>query len=175
MPGIRIFGAAALFALAAACSHAQTVKPTTPVATPAPAPRPVVAVAPESPAPVATPVEVPPALNPIYFDFDKAVIHTDDATALEAIGQYLLRHVDRVVTIAGHCDERGTVEYNIALGDRRAVAARDFLVRIGVDGTRIKTISYGEARPADPGHDEQAWAKNRRDELQIEQKQRAEK
>ncbi|HEX9107436.1 MAG TPA: OmpA family protein, partial [Longimicrobiales bacterium] len=67
----------------------------------------------------------------------------------------------------GHCDERGTVEYNLALGERRAEVAKNYLVSLGIKESRIKTISYGKSKPADPGHDESAWAKNRRDEFVV--------
>ena len=154
-------------ALLVGCAH-QEVKPTpAPVAkSAAGAPAPVVAETPR-PGEPAAPLEVKPTLDPIHFDFDKSDIHPEDTNILVALGNYLLEHKDRFLTIAGHCDERGTVEYNIAFGDRRASVARDYLVRLGVDFNRIRTISYGEAIPADSGHDETAWAKNRRDEFQV--------
>jgi len=121
----------------------------------------------------ATETELRPSLEPIHFDFDKSLIHTEDATTLERIGRYLLGNPDRTIVVSGHCDDRGTVEYNVALGDRRAVVAREFLVKLGIDPVRIHTISYGEAKPVDAGQDESAWARNRRDEFQLELKQRA--
>jgi peptidoglycan-associated lipoprotein len=157
--------------LALGCAH-QEVKPTpAPTSKAAPA-APTAAVA-EAPTPVAPAAETRPTLTPIYFEFDRADLHADDTQILATLGEYLLAHTEGLLTIAGHCDERGTIEYNIALGDRRAVAARDYLVRLGIDASRVKTISYGEAKPADEGHDEAAWAKNRRDEFQVERKQRA--
>ena len=114
-----------------------------------------------------------PALEPIHFDFDQAQIQPSDENELAAIGSYLVAHLRPLLTISGHCDERGTVEYNIALGDRRAQAARAYLVRMGVSGSRIKTISYGKARPLETGHDEQASAKNRRDEFELRAAQQA--
>jgi peptidoglycan-associated lipoprotein len=72
-----------------------------------------------------------------------------------------------MVQIQGHCDERGTVEYNLALGEKRASAAKDYLVGMGINPDRLSTISYGEERPANPGHNEAAWAQNRRDEFKI--------
>ncbi len=114
-----------------------------------------------------------PGLDPIHFGFDDALIRPQDQSILTAIGDYLASHVRPALTISGNCDERGTVEYNIALGDRRAQAARDYLVRMGVHANRIKTISYGKEHPLDPGHDEQAWAKNRRDDFELAGAQRA--
>ena len=77
-------------------------------------------------------------------------------------GMWLRDNPDVNVTIEGHCDERGTVEYNLALGDRRAESAKAYLVNLGIPASRIETVSYGEERPVDPGHNEAAWARNRR-------------
>jgi peptidoglycan-associated lipoprotein len=163
----------ALALLAIGCSHAQDIKPT---------PAPAVAKAPvPPPAPAAAPVPCPscsvllPPLAMIHFGFDDVVLHEEDLVIVNAIGDYLQKVAATTVTIAGHCDERGTVEYNIALGDRRAQAAKEYLVRLGLDPARARTISYGEARPLDTGHNESAWARNRRAEFQIEEKQRAAK
>jgi peptidoglycan-associated lipoprotein len=104
-------------------------------------------------------------LNPVHFDFDRADIRAGDREILTRHGEYLTDNPSVRVTIEGHCDERGTVEYNLALGERRARAARDFLESYGVSGSRMETISYGKERPADPGHDESAWARNRRAEF----------
>jgi peptidoglycan-associated lipoprotein len=120
----------------------------------------------------ATAADHVPSLAPIHFDYDNAVIHPDDETRLAALGEYLVRHPGPALTVSGYCDERGTVEYNIALGDRRAQAARGYLMRIGVRGMRIQTISYGQSRPIAHGHDEAAWAQNRRDEFQLQDGQR---
>ncbi len=106
-------------------------------------------------------------LKPIYFDFDRFFIREDAKPVLDAIARWLKKH-DRVkVRIQGHCDERGTNEYNIALGQRRANSARDYLVTMGIAPSRLSTISYGEERPVDPGHNEEAWAKNRRAAFEI--------
>lgn len=105
----------------------------------------------------------------IYFDFDKSFIRDDAKPVLEKLASYMKGHKNVRIQIEGHCDERGTNEYNFALGERRAQAAKNYLTDLGVDGTRIKTISYGEERPADPGHNESAWAKNRRDVFVIEE------
>jgi peptidoglycan-associated lipoprotein len=98
----------------------------------------------------------------IYFDTDKFNIDDADAASLRTQAQWLARYPAKRATIEGHCDERGTREYNIALGQRRAVAARDYLVSLGVDGSRLNTVSYGKERPVALGSDEESWAKNRR-------------
>lgn len=112
---------------------------------------------------VTTPPPPMPEFNNIYFDFDKSFIRDDAKPELEKVAEYMKSNRDARILIEGHCDERGTDEYNFALGDRRAQSAKNYLINLGIDGSRIKTISYGEERPADPGHDEEAWAKNRRD------------
>lgn len=101
----------------------------------------------------------------IHFAFDSAVISENDRGTLEEIAQWCKENPDKKLMIAGHCDERGTLEYNRALGQRRASAARDYLVHLGVPPKQVGTVSYGEEQPADPGHNEEAWAKNRRDEF----------
>lgn len=98
----------------------------------------------------------------VYFDFDKSEIKPEAVPVLRAHAEYLMNHPDARVLIEGHCDERGSREYNIALGERRANAVKSFLEAEGVDGVQLSTISYGEERPAVEGHNEAAWAKNRR-------------
>ena len=98
----------------------------------------------------------------IYFDTDKYDIDSEDAAALRQQAQYLLQYAQIRATIEGHCDERGTREYNIALGERRANAAKNYLVSLGVPAARLTTISYGKERPVALGSDEQSWAQNRR-------------
>jgi peptidoglycan-associated lipoprotein len=97
----------------------------------------------------------------VYFDFDKSDIRADAQPVLSAQASWLQHYPAVKVRIEGNCDERGTREYNFALGARRADAVRQFLIAHGVDGARITTISYGKERPIDPGNDEQAWARNR--------------
>jgi len=98
----------------------------------------------------------------IYFDFDKYSLN-DEAKAVLAKGaEWLNKNKDILVTVEGHCDERGTAEYNLALGERRANAVAKYLIDLGVDAKRLKTISYGLERPVNPGHNEEAWTKNRR-------------
>jgi len=106
-------------------------------------------------------------LKPIYFDFDKSVLRPEAQAILRKKAEWLMANTKFSIMIEGHCDERGTNEYNLALGERRAIAAKNFLVSMGVSMDRVSTISYGEEKPADPGHNDKAWAKNRRDEFKV--------
>ncbi|MBI4404414.1 MAG: peptidoglycan-associated lipoprotein Pal [Deltaproteobacteria bacterium] len=101
-------------------------------------------------------------LQTIYFEFDRYTIRPDAREALRANASWLKKNPTANVQMEGHCDERGTNEYNLALGEKRAASARDYLAKLGISRNRLSVISYGEERPADPGHDETAWAKNRR-------------
>jgi len=103
----------------------------------------------------------------IHFDYDKAIIRGGDAAVLDQKVAILQANPPLRIRISGHCDERGSDEYNLALGNRRATAAKQYLVSHGIDASRVETVSYGEERPIDPGHNEEAWAKNRRDEVDI--------
>jgi peptidoglycan-associated lipoprotein len=103
----------------------------------------------------------------IHFDFDKSDLRDDARAALDAKIPVLLANPDVNIRIAGHTDERGSVEYNIALGQRRAASAKRYLTERGVAANRIETVSFGEGRPVAEGHDEAAWAQNRRDEFEI--------
>jgi peptidoglycan-associated lipoprotein len=103
----------------------------------------------------------------IYFDFDKSTLTPAAQDNLLQKAQWLRENPDATVTIEGNCDDRGTSEYNLALGDRRAEAAKAFLVDLGIDPMRMTTISYGEERPVDPRQNEEAWAKNRRDHFVV--------
>jgi peptidoglycan-associated lipoprotein len=107
------------------------------------------------------------ALQTIYFDFDKYNLKPPAIKKLDKTADWLSKNPSVRIRIEGHCDERGTNEYNLALGDRRANSAKKYLVNLGISPERISTISYGEERPVDPGHNEAAWAKNRRDEFKI--------
>jgi peptidoglycan-associated lipoprotein len=100
--------------------------------------------------------------NVIYFDTDRFNIDSADAAALQTQAQYLARYPQIRITVEGHADERGTREYNLALGERRANAAKNYLVGLGVDASRVATVSYGKERPVALGSNEQAWAQNRR-------------
>lgn len=101
-------------------------------------------------------------LRVAYFAYDSYSLGGDAREALKYNANWLKENASATIQIEGHCDERGTTEYNIALGEKRANAAKDYLVRLGVDASRVSVISYGEERPSDPGHDESAWGKNRR-------------
>jgi peptidoglycan-associated lipoprotein len=100
--------------------------------------------------------------NVIFFDTDRYNIDSADAAALQTQAQYLSQYPQLTITIEGHCDERGTREYNLALGERRANAAKNYLVSLGIDAGRIRTVSYGKERPVSLGSNESAWAQNRR-------------
>src|SRR5690349_10573757 len=139
------------------------------VAEPAPPPPPPVAEAPApAPPPQAEPTPEQPAktvqdqIADVFFDYDSAELSSSAQSTLDANGKVLNDNASANVTIEGHCDERGTVEYNLALGDRRAASAKDYLVRFGIAGTRISTVSYGEERPFATGADEASYAQNRR-------------
>jgi peptidoglycan-associated lipoprotein len=151
----------------------ETAQPAPP-AQPVEAPKPIV----EPPPPPPKPVEPKPitaqdlnlqrVLRTVYFEFDKYDLKDDARAALAANADWMKTNARWHVLIEGNCDERGTNEYNLALGDKRANAAKQYLVSSGIDASRIRTISYGEERPADPGHNETSWAKNRRDDFVIE-------
>jgi len=104
-------------------------------------------------------------LQKVYFDFDSSALRADAMAILQANAEKIKQAPGVPIQIEGHCDERGTQEYNVALGERRALAVRDYLIKLGISGDRLLTISYGEEMPADPGHNEAAWAKNRRCEF----------
>jgi peptidoglycan-associated lipoprotein len=104
----------------------------------------------------------------IHFEFDKSTLLVDAMEILKQKAEWLSTHEDVNITIEGHCDERGTSEYNLALGERRAESAKAFLIDLGIPGNRISTVSYGEERPLDLGHDEAAWSANRRDHFAID-------
>ena len=109
--------------------------------------------------------------KPIHFDFDKSEVKADAKPILEAIAMDLKANPSKYLLVEGHCDERGTNEYNLALGERRALSTREYLVNLGVGADMIVTISYGEERPLELGHDEAAWAVNRRAEFKTYVKQ----
>ena len=101
----------------------------------------------------------------VIFDFDRFTVKASEKGKLETVANYFRQHLVEKLQIEGHCDERGTEEYNRALGERRALAIREYLVNLGVAADRVYTLSWGEDKPADPGHEEAAWAKNRRGEF----------
>ncbi len=108
------------------------------------------------------------SLSPVYFEFDQAGITADMADVMVRNAQYLNSNPGETVTIQGNCDERGTNEYNLALGERRSINARQFLIDLGIDLSRVKTLSYGEEKPLFPGLDEEAYSQNRRADFVLE-------
>lgn len=104
----------------------------------------------------------------VHFDFDRSTVKEGERSKVEAVAAYLkTAPADNALLVEGHCDERGTEEYNRALGERRALALREYLINLGIGAERIRTISYGKDKPVDFGHDEAAWAKNRRGEFLL--------
>jgi peptidoglycan-associated lipoprotein len=185
---MRVARSFALLAVSAALVTAVACgKKTPPVARPIPPPPPPPSSAPpsrppEPPAPVREPVSVPSEpvpddrissaslddlnknspLKPVYFELDMSELTAANQKVLDENAALLKRYPSWAVTIEGHCDERGTAEYNLALGERRAIAARTYLISLGIAADRLRTVSYGKEFPFDPGHDEAAFAKNRR-------------
>lgn len=163
---------ATILLLASATSLAACAKKapeTLPPVAEAPAPAPAPTMAPPPPPPsgpaVGTQEHFAQAVGSsttIYFDTDRFNIDTQDAAALQAQAQYFARYPQITFTIEGHADERGTREYNLALGEKRADSARAYLVSLGVDASRISVVSYGKERPVALASDEAAWAQNRR-------------
>lgn len=111
--------------------------------------------------------EQPFKSDTVYFEFDKSTIKASETHKLDSIASRMKRYAGKALRIAGHCDERGTEEYNRSLGDRRALAVREYLVRGGVDYQMIDPVSFGEEHPAVQGHNEAAWSKNRRAEFVL--------
>ena len=109
-------------------------------------------------------------LEPAFFDYDNSEISSSGRSTLEKNAEVLKRYPTWVITIEGHCDERGTPEYNLGLGERRAMVAREYLVELGLDLGRIRTVSYGKEFPFDPGSNEQAYSRNRRAHFVITEK-----
>lgn len=109
-------------------------------------------------------------LRDINFDFDSYAINSTELPKIEGVGSWMKQERGVRITVEGHCDERGTVEYNLALGQKRAEAVKDYLLKMGIEAGRIRTISYGKEVPVDPGRTEDAWSKNRRAHFKIDQK-----
>lgn len=131
---------------------------------------PVAATAAPSETPAAPTSPTPSAeisTTPIYFGFDDYTVGPEAQSALTAMAEALKANKSAVIQIEGHCDERGTVEYNLALGERRAQSVKNFLSQLGIEPARLSTISYGEEKPVVQGHTEEAWAKNRRAEFVV--------
>jgi peptidoglycan-associated lipoprotein len=164
------FLALALIAGGLGCARKSKTVP------PAPAPTPPVQTTTTQESTPPTPQTSTPApetrltssdFQPAFFDLDSYTLRDDARTALDTDARLLRDNPSVHVTIEGHCDERGTAEYNQALGERRAHAAKDYLVSNGIDAGRLQTVSYGKERPFDNGHDESAWAKNRRAQITV--------
>jgi peptidoglycan-associated lipoprotein len=111
-----------------------------------------------------------PQIETVHFDFDKAELGDADRAVLQKNADYLKSDPDKMVLVEGHCDERGTIEYNLALGQKRAAAVREYYGKLGVPLGNIATISYGNEKPVDADHSESAWAKNRRAETKLRSK-----
>ena len=138
--------------------------PAGPVTAVAPEVKPEIPVpaAPVAPAAAPAAVAAAAALTDINFDFDKYNIRPGDAEILKKDFEWFKANPGKKARIEGHCDERGTVEYNLVLGQKRADSAKSYLMNLGADGKLLETVSYGKEKPIDPGHNEAAWAKNRR-------------
>ena len=183
-----LFVMAAMLALTVACK-----KPQPPIAKPTPPPPSAASDAnrpPAPPTPVSEPRPVPPEpvaedpissrdigdinknspFQPVFFLLDSSEVDKTAQQALNANAEILKKYPSWVITIEGHADERGTAEYNLALGERRALSARTYLVSLGISSDRLRTVSYGKEFPFDPGHDEAAWAKNRRAQFVLTSK-----
>ena len=161
---------AVFLAFATACSKKPPVQ-TAPVPTPTPSTPTEVSVPPRPSRPPETPevkvtdrtlVEISGYLKPAFFDYDKSDIRPDAREALNADADFLKKWTTLKVTVEGHCDDRGTREYNMALGQRRAASAKEYLVSLGVDASRLTTVSYGKERPFCTDASEECWQKNRR-------------
>ncbi len=158
-----LIGLAIVLALAPGCSSRKKVTPEANIPEPTTettVPAPPATEETEKPSTETTTDRL--SLEDAFFDFDDFALRQDAKSALENDGKYLQKNTGARVVIEGHCDERGSVEYNLALGEKRARAAKDYLVSYGIPNNRLTTISYGKERPFDPGHSEDAWAKNRR-------------
>lgn len=170
--GIRFLVIVAASALMAACAQDPDTTDTSdsgavaPVVT-KPAPAPVTPVA-TGPVPGSEEEFLVEVGDRVFFDYEKSDITEESRTTLDRQALWLNRYLDVTVVIEGHCDERGTREYNLALGERRANAVREYLVASGVDPARVQTISYGKERPVALGSDEASWAQNRRGVTVIE-------
>jgi peptidoglycan-associated lipoprotein len=164
--GTIVGTAAVRFKIAAGSEPVPVAAPPAPTSTPTPS---SVAPAPEMTTSGGQPVSSG-YLEDVFFDYDKSEIREDQKDALARDAAWLKKYPASETTVEGHCDERGTREYNLALGERRASAAKEYLVSLGIDATRIKTISYGKERPFAEGSTEEAWAKNRRGHFVVTKK-----
>ncbi|GFO65933.1 peptidoglycan-associated lipoprotein Pal [Geomonas paludis] len=145
----------------------EPTAPKAPVTEQTPVREPVVAQEPVRETPKAGAGDLQGQLQKIYFNFDSSDLSEDSRNILTRNAEYLSKQPSLKIRIEGNCDERGSDDYNMALGERRAKAAKDYLVNLGISSERISILSYGEEKPVDAGHDEAAWAKNRRDEFVV--------
>ena len=127
----------------------------------------VVDTTPPPPPPPPPPILKESQFQTVYFDFDKYNLRSDAKAALDMNYDLLMEFPDAIVKIEGHCDERGTVEYNLSLGEKRAKSTQDYLINRGIATERVATISYGKERPVNSGHNEASWQKNRRGEFRV--------
>ena len=186
MPRHRLTVLFLAIALAAGGAGSACKKKSPPIARPTPPPPPDDMTANRPPAPPepvteAPPVAVPPEpsvssadmgsldeinkkgiLAPVFFEFDSAEMSSEGQAVLAKNAETMKQYPTWVVSVEGHCDERGTAEYNLALGERRALSVRQYLVSLGIAAERLRTVSYGKEFPFDPGHGESSWARNRR-------------
>jgi peptidoglycan-associated lipoprotein len=183
---VAVFG---VLVFAGACHHNKppVARPTPPTVAP---PAPTSAAPPTPPEPVVEnqPIPAEPKVNedllsgdldtinknspfqPVFFALDSSEVDQPGQQALNTDAAILKKYPTWVITLEGHCDERGTAEYNLALGERRAMAAKTYLVSLGIPTDRVRTVSYGKEFPFDPGHDEAAWSKNRRAQFVVTSK-----
>jgi len=165
---LLVVGLLAVALTSISCGGKKEVAEEMPIDTTPPAPVDTTPVVKEEPPPPPPPPELKESqFKTVYFDFDKYNLRLDAKTSLDYNYELLHEFSSAIIKIEGHCDERGTVEYNLSLGEKRAKAAQDYLIGLGIAPNRISTISYGKERPVDPGHNEKAWAKNRRCEFRI--------
>ena len=112
-------------------------------------------------------VDASAVFAPVHFAYDSFVLPPQEVSKIDDVAKFLMENSDRVVNVDGHCDERGSNEYNLSLGEQRAQSVRTYLVAAGIDASRVQTRSFGKEKPLDPGHSEAAWAKNRRGEFVV--------
>lgn len=183
MKKMNILHLSGLFALAVLLVAGCAKQPAPPAMTPPPTAQPAMTTEKPAQEPTGvqgqgmsqTPVSETPATQPevaaglqrIHFDFDQFTLTPEARDILAQNASYIKAHPGSKVVVEGYCDERGSDEYNLALGQRRAEAAKNYLESLGVSADQLSTISYGEEKPLDPGHTEEAWAKNRRDEFKV--------
>jgi peptidoglycan-associated lipoprotein len=173
--GLRALCLTAALALVAACSSRPETKSMSDTGSGTTTAAPAAAQAPQSPGPSAPIGPVAGSQEDldlnigslVYFDFDKYDLKPDARATVERWAQWLQQNPSVTVTIEGHCDERGTREYNLGLGERRATSARNYLIALGVNGNRVGTISYGKERPVCTASNEACWGQNRRDHMVV--------